>query len=60
MTANHPFSRVIVFDYTNNRCGCTFVDHPGWKMPVDPVELPSEEELEVWGDGPPWLTTQRR
>ena len=42
MTKEHPLGKVVELDYSNNRCGCTFFDHPGWKRPSETAH-PSPE-----------------
>jgi hypothetical protein len=48
MTREFPLGKVIESNYVNNRCGCTWYDHPEQYTPGGPhlPEIPPDEDLE--------------
>jgi hypothetical protein len=58
MTPQRPLGKVVENNYTNNRCGRTCFDHPGWERPSEPVDI--DEDLEPLSGQETWWVSPRR
>jgi hypothetical protein len=58
VTREQPLGKVAENNYANNRCGRTCFDHPGWKMPPEPVDI--DEVLEPLSGQESWWVPPRR